>query len=244
MLTDLPAVDFSLAGQLDLNEAWLKGYQGDFAGAQESCRRARQAARQSKDDRLYARTYGTEATLLADTGKFGKALAAAERAVSLAAPRNDRRLLREAKKCSVLALLYLGKLDRAWTEARFSTEIVQRHGALAANTLKGIVALRRGDDETATSTFDRAHRLATEYLEVEQDIFEVWDLVGLIRCVYGLADRPSYEEKMVDAFQKARGRTSAAGVVHRIQMLIDQVAMTTTSSLPALARRVASGLAV
>jgi tetratricopeptide (TPR) repeat protein len=231
----------SLRGQLHLNETWLRSYQGTREEARNCLNRARRAARKAGDDGLLAWTYCAEATLHIDDGNYRDALDCAEQAVDRAGDRNDIRLLREAKNRCTIAHLCLDQPDAALSDATFAASIVQRHGALATYTLKGLAALRCGEDEAARSTFDRAYRLATDYVTIEGNTFEVWDLIGLVTCAIGLDDRRSYEHKMVEAFRRARSITTASGAVGRVLLLIDQLALVSTSPLITVARTVATG---
>jgi tetratricopeptide (TPR) repeat protein len=235
--------EISLTGQLDLNEAWLRGFEGNWIEARERWESARKISRDrgQPDTELEAWTYCAEASHLIDEGKYKDAVKPADRAIALAAPRHNMRILREAKNRIVLAHLCENNLPAALAEARFATSIVQRHGALPAFTLYGLTQLRL-EDADAGATLSRARALAEDYLQVEKSSFEVWDLLGVVLLAQSMDDQLAYEERMVAAFQEARKMTSAAGAVGRVHLLIDQVAKAFAAPLPELAMAAATAV--
>ncbi len=243
VLAQHPGEAVGLTGQVDLNEAWLRGFQGRRREARQRWQSARQTSRdpEHRDADLEAWTYCAEASLLIDEGQYEDAVRSAERAIALAAPRHNMRILRESKNRIALAHLCANNLDSALKEARFATSIVQRHGALPAFTLYGLAQLRL-EDVDAGATLGRARSLAEDYLEVERGSFEVWDLLGVVLLAQCMDDRLAYEDRMVVAFQEARKMTSAPGVVGRVHLLVDQVAEAFAAPLPERARPAATAV--
>lgn len=242
-LSQNPAESTSLAAQLDLNEAWLRGLEGEHVRARECWVSARRISRsrEHSDAELEAWTYCMEASLVLDQGSFTDAVNAAQHAIDLASPSRNMRILREAKNRIVLAELCNDRVGVAVSEANFAISIVQRHGALPAFTLLGLAQLRLGD-VNATSSLGRARSLAEDYLQVERRRVEVWDLLGVVLLAQSMQDPLTYESRMVAAFQEARRLTIAPGVVRRVHLLIDQVAQAFEAPLPERARRAASEL--
>lgn len=238
-----PREAVGLTGQLDLNEAWLRGIEGNWGEARDRWVSARRISRDPKhgDGELEAWTYCAEASLLIDQGEYKDAVRVADRAIALAARRENMRILREAKNRISLAHLCDDNLDAALKEARFATSIVQRHGALPAFTLYGLAQLRLEDND-AGATLSRARSLAEDYLQVEKASFEVWDLLAVVLLAQSMDDRLTYEDRMVSAFQEARRMTSAVGVVGRVNLLVDQVAKSFAAPLPDRARAAASAV--
>ncbi|MGC5322803.1 TIR domain-containing protein [Micromonospora arida] len=232
-----------LSGELWLNEAWLRGFEGDTDAAESCYMAARKISRDGRhrDTTLEGWTYCAQSARNLDLRRFDDAHIAAQRAIDCAALRNDNRVLREAKNRIVLALLCRNELAPALEEARFATTVEQRHTGLPAFTLRGLVEYRLGDPN-ADASFDKAYRLADDYLRLEKQSFEVYDLLGIVLLVRAIDDPLTYEERMVEAFQNARRLTSASGAVGRVQLLIDQVAPALPSPVVDLARAAAASL--
>lgn len=117
-----------------------------------------------------------------------------------------------------------------------------------ASALRGIIALRQEDEDTARQAFTRAIAQADEILAVTPEYYEALDAKGLALC--GLAilgggrkteDGGKRLSEAVETFRKAREIAPHAGIVKRNLRLFDELAKCDPEGLLADLREVVEG---
>jgi len=185
--------------------------------------RALELARGRGDRFLEAQCLVDLAELVVDIGDYQAAIDLAHEALELNRALGEPRLAREAGY--VLALAHLCR--NAEVEARLAIDQARLHSpkrwTLSAPALQGIVMLRQRDSE-ARDAFEAAIAEAEVLLDGGTCFFAL-DVLGLAQL--GLAccgDEGRLAEAKL-AFAEARGLTAAPGVIRRMDLLLEQLAI-------------------
>jgi tetratricopeptide (TPR) repeat protein len=190
--------------------------------AVESIERAHELVR-GLSDRRSARCLDAWAYALLDIGQLERARSRAESAIAIATDVGDVELTREAYFTLALANLLAGNLADARDAAGAAARFFDNQRPLAALALLGITQLRLGDRRSAESSFGRAAREADRLLTIEPNNVQVLEISGLVRAGLARCDSTEDWKPAIEAYQRARGRTRASGVVMRAVRLLEEL---------------------
>jgi tetratricopeptide (TPR) repeat protein len=214
-----------LEAEVLMNTGRWYGELGDTLTAMERLEAARTLARQPL---VVGMCLDATAEILIDQGRIRRAIQAAEEAIAIGEEIRSSQLVREASTTLSLAELCAGCPD-GLQRARVRLDMVCRHRkpghTLNALVLRGIMALRRGDTETAEKVFDKAWGEARSLGNLESRRFNVRNVEGLAQCGLALCNQgdPGALEDASRAFSSAKAVTIASGVMIRVMRLLDEL---------------------
>jgi tetratricopeptide (TPR) repeat protein len=185
--------------------------------------RAHRLARQCSNNLLAAKCVDATAYVLLDTGQLGRARYLAESAIKAATDAGNADLCRETYSTLALAHLLAGKVIDAHAAADAAARFLHNQRPLAALALLGITQLRLRDSRSAELSFRRAKQEVERLLKIEPDSVQVLDMNGLVLVGLARSDAAEDVTPAVTAYQKARKRTRASGVVLRAVRLLDEL---------------------
>jgi ATP/maltotriose-dependent transcriptional regulator MalT len=228
-----------------MNTGRWYGELGDALTAMERLEAAGALARRQDLLPLHGKCQDVTAEVLLDQGRIGAAVQAAEAAIATGEETHNPELV-----CEAGATLSLAELCRGCPEglerAQIQLDRIYRHRkarhTLNALVLRGIVALRRGDTETAETAFEFARGEAESLGNLDARRYNAHDIEGLARCGLALCNRDDLAEldAASRAFSKARAVTVASGVIVRVVRLIDELEAAGSPGALADPRRAAS----
>jgi tetratricopeptide (TPR) repeat protein len=171
-----------------------------------------------------------EASCLADRAEFlldkgceQEAADVAELALECGGPLGLAELTRQTNFVLALAHLRTGSLDRARVAADQAADCHPTRWRQPAAVLQGIVRLRDQDQEGAVDAFARGLSEAEDVLDLDGDRYPAHDAMGLGLLGLAMAGQRWQASAASAAFQAARRRTRAQGVVGRVLRLIDDM---------------------
>jgi len=228
-----------------MNTGRWYGQLGEVLTAMERLEAARTLTERNGLGRLRGKCLDATAEVLVDQGRLSGAVQAAESAIAIGEEMHNSKLVREAASTLSLAELCAGCPD-GLERARVRLDRVcrhRRHGhTLNALLLQGILALRRGDTETAWKAFEDARGEAESLGNVDDRRFDARDVEGVARCGLALCgqDDPSALEAASHAFSAARAASTASGVIVRVVRLLDELEAAGSPGILAGPRKAAS----
>ncbi len=139
-----------------------------------------------------------------------------------------------------LAQVYLFQNDlanaRSTIDAALQYDVPQNnHNAMA---LRGIIALRQKDVNTARDAFVRALAQADEILATTPNYFEALDAKGLALSGLAVCEGQQYISRAIDAFRTARKVAPHAGVLKRVVRLFDELVKCDEEGILKIVRKV------
>ncbi|MFP4395611.1 MAG: tetratricopeptide repeat protein, partial [Anaerolineales bacterium] len=168
---------------------------------------------------------GNLAEVLVDVGRHAEAIARAQESVKIGEEIGSPMICNWSNGHIALANLFAGDLEQARAAAEAACEYDEpRHNAYA-HALRGLIALRQGDEATARAAFTAAIAAAEALLDHTRKLYGALDDKGLALCGLALCGEPDAVEGAVAAFRQAREITSAPGVVAGIQRLVEALAV-------------------
>jgi tetratricopeptide (TPR) repeat protein len=196
---------------------------GEPLAAFSEIEEARRLAEQCSDVRLVASCDDAAAQVLIDTGQVGRARRLADSAIKVAMDTGNVDLARETYSTLALGLLLAGDIEKARDAADAAARFFDNQRPLTALALLGIAQFRLGDRRAAQHCFLRAARETDRLLAIEPDAVQVLDIRGLVLAGLARCDPAERWEPARQAYQLARDRTRAPGVVLRAVRLLDEL---------------------
>lgn len=181
------------------------------------------------------------AELLLDEGCEQEAADVAELALECGRPLGLVELTRQANFVLALAHLRAGSLDRARAAADQAADCHPKRWRQPAAVVQGIVRLRDQDQEGAVDAFARGLSEAEDVLDLDGDRYPAHDAMGLGLLGLAMAGQRWQASAASAAFQAARRRTRAQGVVDRVLRLIDDLPVRGPRGISSRVRAAARG---
>ena len=183
------------------------------------------------------------AELRVDLGEYQDGAKLARRALELNQERlGEAQLAREAGHVLALASL----CDGAQAEARMTIDRAAAYRpsrwTQPARALQGIVMLRQREQELARTAFLEAVEEAEAFMRGGTCYFAL-DALGLAQLGMACCGEEEQAERAAGTFWDARGLTRADGVVSRVSLLLDQLALAGKQAVVEAVRPYAEGLA-
>lgn len=194
---------------------------GDPLAALDAIEAARRMAVEQADAGLVAGCDDAEAYVRLDWGEINEARALSDSAIRFATDTGNVDCAREAYFTLALAHLLAGDLDAAHSAADAAARFFDNERPLAPLALLGITQLRLRRTHAAQHTFLLAAREADRLLSIEPLAVQVLDIKGLALAGLAACDPNQDWEPARRAYQKARERTCAPGIVLRAARLLD-----------------------
>jgi tetratricopeptide (TPR) repeat protein len=171
-----------------------------------------------------------------------EAARALEQAIDIADAIGNPQIQQAARATLALVNLQRGDLvgARDMAEAARKYDVPLRNHR--TSTVLAVVALRRGDVNTAQEAFTAALNQATALLALTANRYDALDAKGLSLCGLALCAAPTPIPAAKAAFQAARAVTSAAGIVGRVLQLFDDLAQADSKGILAEVRPTAAGV--
>ena len=194
---------------------------GQVSRALETCEQALGIAQDIAYRVIESAVLSYKADALVDLGQPDRAIRIYEQAIQVADDTGFVQLQNEAR--TGLALAHL--LSNELAAARAAVERAQEFDFALNNhrirLLRGIVALREGDRQTAQQAFSAAITEANRLLAHGDSLFRAFDSKAAALCGLALCEDKRHLDVAVETFRAARRVNQEVGVVERALRLLD-----------------------
>lgn len=175
-------------------------------------------------------------------GEYAEAIHAAKEALRLA-PESESLTAQWSNLWLAVARCLTGDLQGAWVAAEAGCRFDEPLCNQDIWALRGVIALRQGDERAAREAFATAVRQADGLITRCDKNWEALDAKGLALCGLALCEGQDRRREAVRAFEAARKSTRDAGTVRRALLQLDILAPLDGDGLLAPARAAAAGKA-
>jgi tetratricopeptide (TPR) repeat protein len=191
---------------------------------------------------LQANCLADQAELLLDEGEDAEAANVAELTLKHNQALDKLELTRQGNYLLALGRLRTGDLERAGLAADLAADCHPPRWWHPAAVVQGIVRLHTADREGAADAFSRGVAEAEYALEEDSAPYPAHDAMGLGLLGLAMAQRRRTDvSKAARAFEEARKRTGALGVVRRVGRLLDDLERVDPGGVTGQIRAAATG---